>query len=217
MNRITFPLFSFSVSFAQLKMVFDAATAELSGVVKSGSLGKNSAGFCNVSGWGVPLCRFHIVPVTDEKHFLSELLAPEFSCIRYAVVFSRFLTFRFERRIVGSIFSPKIYPLVWICMALSSGLVCIEMHLPSHQGVPYVGLPIVSGVSSSLSSSSSSSESVSLFSRNCTIFSGSFRLSRSISSHRPYFSFSHRRQHQFFGCIPPPASDTCSRLTFFSR
>ena len=67
MNCITFPSLDFSVFLAQLKRILDAVIADVPGGVKSGSLGKKTAGFSIVTGWGVPLCRFHVVPVKNEK------------------------------------------------------------------------------------------------------------------------------------------------------
>ena len=51
-------------------------------------------------------------------------------------------TFRFDCRIIGSRFSPSVSPSVWICMASSSGLVCIGMYLPSRSVVSYVCFPV---------------------------------------------------------------------------
>ena len=117
-----------------------------------------------------------------------------------------FLLLRFDRLILFSKFSPGISPSVRICRASSSGFVRIGTYFPPRSEVSYVfGVPISSGASSSSSSSSSSSVSVSVVFRFWTILSVSFRMSRSISSQRPYFPSRPRRQCRYFGLISPLA------------
>ena len=95
-------------------------------------------------------------------------------------------------------FSPVISLSVCSCSASSSGFVRIGTYLPSFSEVSYmIGVPVSSGISSSSSSSSVSLSARFLF---WTIFSLPFRMSRRISSHRPYFPSSPRRQCRFF-CV----------------
>ena len=125
-------------------------------------------------------------------------------------------TLRFDLRILVPVFSPDTSPSVWICIALSSGFVCIGMYSPFHSEVSYICLPVASAISSSSSSSSSSSVSVCVFLRFCTIFSLPLSMSRRISSQRPYFPSSPRRQCLFFSWISLLVSGICSRVVFFS-
>ena len=110
--------------------------------------------------------------------------------------------FWLDRPILLSVFSPCgiSSPSVWIWIASSSGLVRIDWYRPFRSDVLYVRLPVSSGISSS-SSSSSSFVSDTLTFRFWTILSFPFRMSRSISSHRPYFPSSPLRQCRFFGVI----------------
>ena len=67
MNRITFPLsLLFSGSFYSSKIVFDAEADGRVGVV-SRSCGRKSAGFCTVSGCGVPLFLDQMFPVIHKS------------------------------------------------------------------------------------------------------------------------------------------------------
>ena len=119
---------------------------------------------------------------------------------------------RFERRMLCSKFSPGISPSVWICIASSSVFVWIGTI-----DVSYVVIPIVSGISSSSSSSSSSSVSQSDLFRFRTLLNFPFNMSRRISSQRPYFPSSPRRQCLFFGCVSPLVFGAGSRLVLNFR
>ena len=80
----------------------------------------------------------------------------------------------------------------------------IGTYFPPRLEVSYVfGVPISSGATST--SLSSSSVSVSAVLPFWTILSFPFRVSRSISSQRPYFPSRPRRQCRFFGLISPLA------------
>ena len=147
--------------------------------------------------------------------------APEVSSIRYATV-SGFLLSRLVRLICVFKFSPVFSLSVCSFSASSSaGFVRIGTYLPSFLDVSYmIGVPVSSGISSSSSSSSSSSVSLSARFLFWTIFSLLFRMSRRISSHRPYFPSSPRRQCRFFClflrlCLMPVLF--CSSLKEWSR
>ena len=128
-----------------------------------------------------------------------------------------FLLFRLERLICDSEFSPGISLSVCSCSVSSSGLVRIGTYLPSFSDVSYtIGVPISSGVSSSSSSSSSSSVSLSARFLFWTSFNLPFRMSRRISSQRPYFPSSPRMQCRFLGLISPVVFVTGSFLFFLS-
>ena len=122
-----------------------------------------------------------------------------------------FLLSRSDRLICVFKFSPGISLSVCSCSASSSGLVRIGSYLPSFSDVSYTfGVPVSSGISSS--------STVSLSARFLfrTIFNLPFRMSRKISSQRPFFPSSPRRQCRFFGFISPVVFTAGSFLFFLS-
>ena len=124
--------------------------------------------------------------------------------------FFSFLLSRLVRLICVFKFSPVISLSVYSCSASSFGFVRIGTCLPSSSDVSYtIGVPVFSGILSS---------SVSLSARFLfwTIFSLPFRMSRRISSHRPYFPSSPRRQCRFWGFISPVVFSAGSFLLFLS-
>ena len=93
-----------------------------------------SAGFWMVSGCGVPLCLFHIVPV---KNILVYLLFIYFfspqkfqlSCLWYATVSIRFMYISvWTPNYIFSILT-RYFSVVWICIASSSGFVWTGAYL----------------------------------------------------------------------------------------
>ena len=105
-------------------------------------------------------------------------------------------------------FSPVISLSVCSCSVSSSGFVRIGTYLPSFSDVSYmISVPVSSGISSS--------SSVSLSARFLfwTTFSFPFRMSRRISSHRPYSTW---RQSRFFAIISPVVFSAGSFLLFLS-
>ena len=135
---------------------------------------------------------------------------------RYKVFGS--LLSRLDRRICVFKFSPGISLSVCSCSASSSGFVRIGTYFPSRLDMSYtIGVPVSSGISSSSSSSSSSLVSLSARFLFWTIFNLPFRMSRRISSQRPYFPSSPHRQCRFFvGFISPVAFTDGSFLFFLS-
>ena len=125
-------------------------------------------------------------------------------CYRISSVF--FLS-RLDRLNCVFTFSPGISLSVCSCSASSSGLVRIGTYLLFLSVVSYtIGVPVSSGIWSSSSSSPSSSVSLSARFLFWTIFSLPFRISRRISSQRPSFPSSPRKQCRFFrvyftGCV----------------
>ena len=115
-----------------------------------------------------------------------------------------FLLLRFDRLILFSNSNQVSHRRYGFAEHLLPDFFRIGTYFPPRLEVSYVfGVPISSGATST--SLSSSSVSVSAVLPFWTILSFPFRMSRSISSQRPYFPSRPRRQCRFFGLISPLA------------
>ena len=151
-----------------------------------------SAGFWLISGCGVPLCLFHIVPVPNILVYLLFIsFSPRsFLCmVRYRIYsvyaycgLNAELYFQYSHTIFFRRYEFVLrHPPDFLDLSISA--------------VAFRG---VIGISSSTSPSFSSSVSVSVFFRFC-ILSVPINMFRRISSQQPYFPCRPRKQCLFFG------------------